>query len=168
MILTYYIILCSRRWWIQKCVELILAATTTRRLSTFNDTKLIEKLPTFQLIKILNSEPLLLARRNVQNRVMKILNSKQAITDRNDILPETDQVKHELINYVSQLNISAAVAEIHNMNVGRLMSLIHAFTGEIPTLCSTMNEIGSSDNNTTDDQDSPLVLTETQNPVSKR
>ncbi len=94
---------------------------------------------------------------------MKILNSKLPITNRNEIFPNTTDVRNQLLDYASQLDICVAVGEIHKMNVGRLMSLIHAFTGEIPTVCSA-----TETDDRTDDQDSSLVLTETQNPVSKR
>ena len=141
----------------------MLTSTTTRRLSICKDSKLIQKISSVDLIRILNEDRILLARTNIQARVMKIPNTEMPITHRHRLLPNTDHVKSELLEMVSELDILAVVGEIPNFSIDRLFSLIHAFTGEIPTISSMINE------SKTDDMDIPIVLMDTEsNPVSKR
>ena len=159
-----YIICTCRGWWISKTVELICAATATRRLAIFKDTTLVDKLPALELIRIINTDKVLLARTNVQNRVLKILNSKIHISDRMNLYPNRNDVREELLDIISTIDIIGATEAISQMNVARLVSLIHGFTGELPVLSSIHGQTSEQ----TDDEDSLHISTTNRNSVSSR
>ncbi len=161
-----------RGWWISKCVELIMTATATKRLNLFRDTLLVNRLPTIDLIKILNNDRMLLARTNVQSRILDILNNEvinSENVEKKPILPETNEVKCELLNIISALDIMSVIEQVEHMNVSRLLSLIHAITGEYLTLLNRCeNSTGAQEGGMTDDKDGPQPSAQAVKPVSQR
>ena len=116
------------------------------------------------MIRIINIDKLLLARTNVQKRVLKILNSKIHISDRKHLYSNTDEVREELLDILSTIDIIGATEAVSEMNVERLVSLIHGFTGELPVLSSNHGQTTDQ----TDDADSLHISTPNRNTVSLR
>ena len=118
-----------------------------------------------QFVKILNNDRILLSRTNVQNWVLTILNTKISEQERHELFPETSETRQELLKLVGTLDLCNILDQITNMNVERLLSLIHALTGEYPTVLYSSDAGGVTETN---DANSLQNSTQSKKSVSQR
>ena len=124
----------------RKTLELIYAFSPSKRLNIFKDSLLCNRVPTIDFINLLNQDRLLLARNNVQQRTIRILNESVYVqTDKGAFYNKDSYTKSELLKRAGELDISQVVKLIPTMDISRLASLIHAVTGDIPVIHSTLN-----------------------------
>ena len=128
----------SRNWWMRKTIELLYAFSPSKRLNAFKDTLLVNRISTIDFINLLNLDRLLLARNNVQQRTIKILNESIYMQpDRGCLYGNDNYTRSQLISRAEELDMSELTNQIPSMNTSRLVSLIHAVTGEIPIISNT-------------------------------
>ena len=124
----------------RKTIELLYAFSSSKRLNVFKDTLLCNRIPTIDFINLLNQDRLLLARNNVQQRTIQVLNESVYIqTDKGCLYSNDIHTRTELFKKVGELDVSRIAKLIPTMNTARLVSLIHAVTGEIPVIHATSN-----------------------------
>ncbi len=122
----------------RKTIELLYAFSPSKRLNIFKDSQLVNRISTIDFINLLNLDRLLLARNNVQQRTIQILNESVYMqADRGCLYGNDSYTRSELLSRAGELDISELAKQIPSMNTSRLVSLIHAVSGEIPIISNT-------------------------------